>query len=389
LQIVPVLRSRLTGSVIYSLGVRLDDRNGAFAGVVGVNVRPEGIKPTAERGPDAPLLSVWGQDGRFIAASFVDFDPTGRVVRPPTPPGLGIPGSPPRRDGGIEASALVPGWPLVAVASYDVDGVLAGWRREVLENLALAGLVVLGVGALVWFGVRTADREEVAKRAALSAKATADAALKARDLLLKEVHHRVKNSLMMTSSLIYLQEREFADPEVRAAFEQTRRRLNSIGLVHEALYSGSSLEEVDLAGYLQRLLDEIAEGHGAAERGIRIVTEIEPLSLAPNQVTPVGLIVAEVITNAFKHAFGVNGSGVIKVTARLLNFNDIEIEVRDDGKGYAPPEGEGAKGLGTRLIAALSDQLGGVLSLSNAGGAAFRITFPRMTHGGQARAGDA
>jgi two-component sensor histidine kinase len=112
---------------------------------------------------------------------------------------------------------------------------------------------------------------------------------------------------------------------------------------------------------------------------VTVKLESEPLVLAPHQTTPVGLIVAEVVTNAFKHAFGAEGSGTIVVRAHLANLNDIRIEIRDDGAGYASAEpSAGPSGLGTRLIDALAQQLGGTLSLANEGGAAFRLTFPRL-----------
>ena len=379
-KIVPVLRSQLTGSVIYSLSQRLDDRSGRFLGVVGVNVRPEGVRDTVQRKADDPLLSVWGQDGRFIAANFVDFDANGRAIAPPKPPGLGIPGS--AKDAeqdALTASAPVQGWPLVAVASYDRAGVLQGWRRRIHETIVLVLLAMLGIGALVWFGVKAADREAVARKALQEANVLAAEALKDRDLLMREVDHRVKNSLMMTASLLHLQERRFSDPEVREAFESARLRLNSIGLVHEALYSGSSLEEVDLADYLKRLLDELASACGAEARGVTVALECAPLLLAAHQTTPVGLIVAEVVTNAFKHAFGERDSGTILARVRLTNLNDIEIEIKDDGSGYATARSpEAPSGLGARLIQALTQQLGGTLSLANEGGAAFRLTFPRL-----------
>ncbi len=375
--VLPVMRSRLTGAVIYSLSERLEDRAGRFVGVVGVNVRPDGIRPSAARSPNDPILSIWAQDGRFVAASFVDFNAQGQAIAPPKPPGLAIVGSP-RGKAALSANLPVPGWPLVAVASYDPDGVLREWRRHVYESVAQVLLATLGIGALVWFGLRTADREAAARKDLQDANAAASRALADRDLLMREVDHRVKNSLMMTASLLRLQARRFDDPEVREAFESTRGRLNSIGLVHEALYSGSSMEEVDVAEYLRRLLNELGSAYGAEARGISITLEADPLRLAPHQTTPVGLIVAEVVTNAFKHAFGGEGSGSIVVRVRLANLNDIEIEVRDDGSGYASVEHAGPSGLGTRLIDALAQQLGGVLSVANEGGAAFRLTFPRL-----------
>lgn len=384
-RVAPVRRSQLTGAVIYPLSLRLEDAAGRPLGVVGVNVKPEGIRPTGKRKPDDALLTVWHQDGRFIAASFLDFDAAGQPIAPAKPPRLGIPGSAAGpASGPLTASAPVQGWPLVAVAAYDPAGVLKEWRRSVYETIAALLLTAVGIGGLVLLGVRTADRETAAKQDLEAANAVAAAALKDRDLLMREVDHRVKNSLMMTASLLYLQERRFSDPEVREAFESTRLRLNSIGLVHEALYSGSSLEEVDLADYLNRLLDEVSRAYGGEARGISVAVEAEPLFLAAHQTTPVGLIVAEVVTNAFKHAFGEHGSGQIAVRARLANLDDIEIEIRDDGQGYASVSRATGRpaGLGTRLIDALAQQLGGTLALANEGGAAFRLTFPRLARAG-------
>lgn len=376
-EILPVLRSRLTGAIIYSLTESLRDDAGAFAGVVGVNVRPEGISPTAKRKPDQPLLSVWDQKGRFIAASFVDFDASGRAIPPPMPANLGIPGSKTdARASPLVASISVQGWPLVAVASYREDGVLEGWRRDLYETIALLALTFLGIGALVWLGVRTAEHESSAKLALQASNAIAADAVRERDLLLKEIHHRVKNSLQMTASLIYLQQRRFNDPDVREAFESTRRRLSSIGLVHEALYSGSSFELVDLSTYLGRLVKELAEGYGASAQNIEVVTEIAAIKLPTHQATPVGLIVAEVVTNAFKYAFKGKAAGTVLVRVAHTNFDEVVVEVRDDGDGYPGADELQRVGLGTKLIEALTEQLRGSHSEQNDNGAVFRLTFP-------------
>jgi two-component sensor histidine kinase len=379
-EIIPVLRSRLTGAIIYSYSERLQDRFGRFAGVVGVNVRPEGIRPTAQRKPTDPLLSVWDKNGRFIAASFVDFDASGRAIAPAIPHGLAIPGSPRSPDfATLSRSAPVPGWPLIAVASYDQEGVLSGWRQDIEETIILVLLTIVTIAGLVWLGVKTADRETAARAAFQASTAVAEAALRDRDLLLKEVHHRVKNSLMMTSSLLHLQERRFNDPDVRDAFESTRRRLSSIGLVHEALYSGSSMQDVDLGDYLNRLLEELEDGYGASARGITIVRDIEPIQLAAEQATPVGLIVAEVVTNAFKHAFSEQAAGQITVQARRDGFADVEVMIRDNGEGYGEAPEERPSGLGSRLIDSLTQQLHGAVSKADDGGAVFRLTFPKAT----------
>lgn len=378
-QIVPVMRSRLTGSIIYSLSQRLEDEAGRYAGVVGVNVRPEGVRPTSARRPEDPILSVWSQNGQFIAASFVDFDASGRAIPPPRPGGLGTARSTPAggKRASIAALEAVQGWPVFAVASFDKDGVLATWRRNVYEAAGLMAVVIAGIGILVVVGVKTADREAWARRELLEANAAKARALEERDLLMREIHHRVKNSLMMTSSLLNLQGRRFHDPEVREAFAAIKGQLHSIGLVHEALYNGSSLEAVDVQAYLERLLGELAKAYGSDARRIALNLVAEPLLLAPHQTTPLGLIVAEGVTNAFKHAFGAEGDGQITVQVRLANPDEILLEIRDDGEGYRTVASSTETGLGSRLIEALAHQLGGTIALSNEGGAAFRLTFPR------------
>jgi two-component sensor histidine kinase len=370
-RVIPALRSRLTNAIIYSLSSPIYDPAGHLIGVVGVNVKPEGIKPTKDRKPSDPLLTVWGNNGALIASSFMDFDDAGAAIKQEKPPGFGIPGSLTKRDRNLIAAANpVPGWPVTVVASYDRKGVLSAWRRDLSESLGLIVLVLLGIGILVWFGILTARREEDAKRNLQTSNAE-------RDMLLKEVHHRVKNSLSMTAGLIHLQERGFNDPEVKDAFESLRGRLHSIGLVHEALYSGSSLSEVNLADYLGRLVSDIGDANGSDARNILLKTEVEPIMLAPNKVTPVGLIVAEIVTNAFKYAFGPTGFGEIIVRARLLNATEVQLEIRDNGKGLSDNKTPDGTGLGSRLVKSLATQLGGILSISNEGGAAFRITFPR------------
>jgi two-component sensor histidine kinase len=377
-QIEPVMLSRVSGGPIYSLTTNLVDSTGRFRGVVGVNFQPEGLRRTSERGPGDPMLSLWTTDGGFIAASFVDFGPDGRAIPPPKPPGLGIPGSDLERDPRQVAGAVsVDGWPLIAVASYEKEGLLAEWRRHTWENAAVIAVSLFGLSGLVWLGVRTADREEMAKQGFQEATAIAEEALKDRELLLREVHHRVKNSLLMTSSLLHLQARQFTAPTVRAAFESTGQRLTSIGLVHDALYSGSDIQKVDLSVYLPKLLHEIAHAHGADARGVIMNIQIDTIDLLPDRATPTGLILTEVVTNAFKHAFPDERGGEIIVRCSLSPHDEIDLTIHDDGKGYADTSGLSPSGLGTKLIRALTEQLGGRMSFSSQGGAVFRMTFPR------------
>jgi two-component sensor histidine kinase len=375
-RVEPELRSQLTGAIIYPLSQRLVDKDGRFAGVVGINARPDAIRSTAEHRPEDPQLSIWTLDGRFIAAAFVDFDKAGRVIAPPRPAGLGLPGAPAKPDdNAIVAKVAIEDWPLVAVASYDKQGVLGIWRRHVWENVALIAGLLIGVAVLVWLGVRTADREEVAKKENLRAQQVAEDALRDRELLLKEIHHRIKNSLLLTSSLIYLQARQFKDPAVRRAFEATQRRLSSIGLVHDALYSGDDLGEVDLSVYLNKLLYEAAAAYGADARHVTMTIDVDPVPLVPDQVTPVGLILTEVLTNAFKYAFREGEDGTLSVRGRVVG-DEVEITVEDNGPGYEAVEG--GAGLGAKLIQSLTEQIGGAFAIETNGGSVFRLRFPKI-----------
>ncbi|MDB5451664.1 MAG: signal transduction histidine kinase [Caulobacteraceae bacterium] len=371
-----VRRSQLTGAIIYPLSQRLVDKAGRFAGVLGVNARPGSIRSTAERRPEDPQLTIWTLDGRFVAAAFVDFGKDGQAIAPAPPAGLGLPSAPAKPDPNLIAAKLpIDGWPLVAVASYDKQGVLGIWRRHVWENVALIAGLLIGVAVLVWLGVRTADREEVAKKENLRAQQVAEGALRDRELLLKEIHHRIKNSLLLTSSLIYLQARQFKDPAVRRAFEATQRRLSSIGLVHDALYSGDDLGEVDLSVYLNKLLYEAAAAYGADARHVTMTIDVEAVPLVPDQVTPVGLILTEVLTNAFKYAFREGEDGTLSVCGRVVG-DEVEITVEDNGPGYEAVEG--GAGLGAKLIQSLTEQIGGTFAIETNGGSVFRLRFPKV-----------
>jgi two-component sensor histidine kinase len=373
-------RSRLTGAVIYPMTQRLTDANGGFAGLVSVNARPGNSRASAERRPEDPQLSVWTLDGKFIAAAFVDFDATGRAIAPKPPGGVGLPGAPTKADPGmLIAKSQVDGWPLVVVAAYDRAGVLTSWRRNVVENAALIAAVLAAVGALVWLGLRTAAREEEAKQGYLQAREIAEGALRDRELLLKEIHHRIKNSLLLTSSLIYLQARQFKDPEVQRAFEATQRRLSSIGLVHDALYSGDDFGEIDLSTYLTKLLQQVAAAYGAEARQVSIDLDIAPINVTADQVTPLGLIITEVLTNTFKHAFSPDHVGKVRVAAALRG-GEVVVTVQDNGAGF-DPSNLSAGGLGAKLIRSLSEQLGGSYTFVNDGGAVFTLRFPAITLG--------
>ena len=374
----PAVKSRLADQVVYTYSEALRAPDGALQGVIVAGVVPTQPKPWSARRPGEPLAQLWTTQGRLITASHMEFAPDGSSV-PQSPPFVAPPGGPmgflATGSRGIVAYSTATGRPLVATVSLPQQEVLAPWRDEVRDSLILLALGGLVLAVLASIAARYADQDYRARLELEQTAGALSAAVGEKDILLREIHHRVKNNLQITSSLIQLQSRAFEDPEVRAAFDQTQQRLRSISLVHDVLYHENTAARVDAAVYLRELTEEIATANGAAERGISVRVEAQSIVLSPGQVTPLGLCLAEVLTNAFKHAFPDGRPGSILVRAREAE-GEIELVVRDDGEGF---EGEPARkgSLGLMLISVLARQIGGAFSFSSDGGTVFRLTFPR------------
>jgi len=201
------------------------------------------------------------------------------------------------------------------------------------------------------------------------------ASLREKEILLKEIHHRVKNNMQIVSSLLSLQAREVTDPAMLALVAESRARILSMALVHEDLYQSDNLAQVDFRRYLERLAERtLAAQAGAAL--VRFELELDELSLTVDKAVPLGLLCNELLTNAFKHAFLGLAEGL--VTVRLAcTETQATLTVRDNGRGLPPgfdPEQGGT--LGLQLVWSLADQLHGVVEAGNDGGAVFTVRFP-------------
>ena len=202
-------------------------------------------------------------------------------------------------------------------------------------------------------------------------------ALREKEVLLKEIHHRVKNNLQIICSLLNMQSDAFDDePLLRAAFAESRNRVRSMALIHEQLYQSTDLANIDLGEYLETLCASLQRS--AAERSGRVRFELDcqPVALDIDRAVPCGLIVNELVTNALKYAFPDARSGTIFIALRAQN-NQITIEVRDDGTGMKPGfSWEQSDSIGLQLVAALTDQLEGHSALeTGAQGTIWTIRF--------------
>ena len=204
------------------------------------------------------------------------------------------------------------------------------------------------------------------------------AALLEKDVLLKEVHHRVKNNMQVISSLLNLQAGQEQDQRVLNALREAQDRVTAMALVHENLYRSHSLAEIDFRSYLDGLLYTVARSHSGSAHNVTLKVDVESgLILHLEQAVPCGLVLNEIITNAFKHAFPDGRFGCIEVTARRLENKGLEIRVSDSGIGLPPgfdPESDGF--LGMMLIQSLVKmQLKGRLEINSHNGCCIMFTL--------------
>jgi two-component sensor histidine kinase len=214
------------------------------------------------------------------------------------------------------------------------------------------------------------------------------ASLEEKEVLVKEIHHRVKNNMQVVSSLLRVQRRNMkglADQCVLDAFTETESRIKSMALAHERLYCSQDLTDVDLAAYIPQVAGELLDTYDVPPGAVTLETRVEPVRININQGIPCGLIVNELVSNALKYAFPGGRKGRITLGFRRLHDGVHELSVHDDGvglpEGFSPQE---ARTMGMAIVNALTGQLGGELSVVRGGGTCFRIRFPvgRKTAGG-------
>ena len=200
-------------------------------------------------------------------------------------------------------------------------------------------------------------------------------ALRERETLIREVHHRVKNNLQIVSSLLNLQKPYIRDPEDLRIFEESQARIKSMAMIHESLYQSDSLSEINIKSYLSRLVIELLSTYGVS--GVVSDLEVDEVGLDIEVAVPLALIVNELVTNSLKYAFP-DGRGRIWIEFRELDGLYL-MEYRDTGPGLPDDFGSGGSdSLGMTLVGALVGQLGGELETFSEDGAVFRITFPSM-----------
>jgi len=207
------------------------------------------------------------------------------------------------------------------------------------------------------------------------------ASLKEKEVLLREIHHRVKNDMQVISSLLNLQGAQIADPAVKEVFRESQLRIRSMALVHERLYGSGDLSRIDFAEYLRKLSVHLGQAFAVAAGRIEARFDLEEISLDINSAIPCGLIATELISNAMKHAFPEDRRGTIVVALKRADDGRIRLTIADDGVGF-PPEIDFRKteSLGMQIVTMLSHQIEGEVELAGGSGTKFSVTFPETLY---------
>ncbi|MBA3018841.1 MAG: PAS domain S-box protein [Proteobacteria bacterium] len=199
---------------------------------------------------------------------------------------------------------------------------------------------------------------------------------KEKEVLLREIHHRVKNNMQVISSLLKLQSRSIKDKRSVEMLKESQDRIRSMALVHEKLYKSKNLTNIDFNEYIEHLVQTLFRSYAVNREKIRLKLNIERVMLKIDKAIPCGLIVNELVLNSLKHAFADGDKGEIEVSLVFINENEVELFVSDNGIGV--PEGmdfKNSESLGLKLVNILTDQINGKLYLDQSKGTKFQIRF--------------
>ncbi len=216
------------------------------------------------------------------------------------------------------------------------------------------------------------------------AEARLKASLAEKDVLLKEVHHRVKNNMQIISSLLNLQLKKITDTRTRAELNATRNRIRSMGLIHARLYQSQDLTRINFAEYIEEFSRQLASLYDLDPKRIRMALDIDAVFLEVDVAIPCGMIVNELLTNALKYAFPGERTGEVAVRLRA-DGERMVLSVADDGVGMPPDiDLDRVETLGLQLVRGLAQQIGGTVTIDRNGGTRVQIRIPLAGNAGLA-----
>ena len=401
-----LFRGGTAGDIVFVLTRRITLPDGGFGGIVVLSIKPASIN-AFYRGLTGDTQSVFELIGSDMSILAHD---------PPLPPDQLLAAKAPadlqslierRSLGTVASQSLLDGSPLVGAyrklgglpvyvyIGFPRDTVLEDWSEQTRVYVLLALAMLAGLVGMTVVAVRRARAEDRTRQELVVAKATLEDrvaertaslsrtleelthALEQKDVLFKELNHRVKNNLQIMSSFISLQVLRSGEGPQRDVLQSCLGRIRSMGIVHELLYRTENLASVDFAQYLDALCRSMIEALSEPGR-IAIEIQAERANLDLDTSVPLALIVNELVSNALKHAFPDNRTGRITI-GFAIDAREGRLTIADDGVGYDDAAAAaGARSLGLRLIQLLTTQIRGTLrQSSSAVGSVTEIVFPR------------
>jgi len=253
-------------------------------------------------------------------------------------------------------------------------------KQKVIRNtLILGGLFLIGVIIFVSVQLRKTRYQkqlfEIKNKQIETRNEIINKSLSEKDLLIKEVHHRVKNNLQIISSLMKLQSAKSSNEEVKNSLKEAHDRINSMALLHQLLYRNNQMTNILFNEYLNDLISQISNGFALNHKNISIKTHLIHLELDLDTAIPLGLITNELVSNAYKHAFNGNPGG-ISIELNKLVKNTYVLKISDNGKGLPKNfDLHSNESLGLDIVFILSEQINAELKIYNNNGAIFEIIF--------------
>jgi len=231
----------------------------------------------------------------------------------------------------------------------------------------LLGLLLLALGLFTMFQLNKRNNQ-IQKQNKIISKALSE-----KDLLLREIHHRVNNNLQLVSSLLTLQGRSIDDKTAIRAIAEGRSRVRSMALIHQDLYNKENLTSISVKEYLEKLSQELFSTYGVDVNKLSLVMDIKEFNLHVDTLVPLGLIINELVTNSLKYGFPNDEKGILSIG--LKEENELLIlNVADNGVGYDPTTVR-ENSFGSTLISALTEQLEGEMTIDNSEGTSVTIVM--------------
>jgi two-component system, sensor histidine kinase PdtaS len=372
---LPITGKR-TGDVVFSASIRLEYPDGRFAGVAAVFIGPgyfEAFFRDLRLGRGS-VIELIRADGAFLVRepsiqALDDLGKSDEFMRVAGDKEAGTYRAASRIDGieRIAAFRHLVGLPVLVNVGISTDDALGAWYISLAYQLALAALALL---AIFGFGRVTVLRARAVESEVARRTEELQRSVREKEVLLREVHHRVKNNLQMIASMLRLTARK-APLDSQPVFTDVARRVTAIGQAYNQLYRVGEVSALNLAEYINTVAQGVAAGFGAPRVTLR--TELEQVTADIDTALPVGLVALELVTNAYKHGFPGERQG--EVTIKLQRHQEFaRLIVADNGAGSGR-RGEGGSGL--MLIEALAGQVDGKLKVGPrpGGGTKARLTF--------------